>query len=406
MSMLAAESDTNLAVVGRDKVPALRFGFLDGIRAFAALYVLFHHASQELMYRASSQPLPSRWIAMLRPMEFGHYAVDVFIVLSGFCLMLPVARSRDGDLAGGFGGYLRRRARRILPPYYAAFLISLALVCLRITAFPGRGEPSTATVLDSRVWLPHLLVVQNVVARASGLVDPPLWSVATEWHIYFVFPLLLLPVYRKWGTVASVIAGLATGLALFALFPHATLVAAPWFIGLFAMGMAGAILTVRWEQSEDAPYQSLPWGTVALVITAGFLLVGMGARGWFQSNRWVADIIVGAATFCLIQSLAAAKTASRPSFLMAWLESPLAVAIGAFSYSIYLIHYPLLQLTHTWLVNAHMAPDVRLPTMLIVVPVVVVVLSYLFHLAFERPFMRSRAPRQAVAPQRTVNAES
>ena len=57
---------------------------------------------------------------------YGHLAVDVFIVLSGFCLMLPVARS-GGALADGARGFFVRRARRILPPYFAAFTISVAL---------------------------------------------------------------------------------------------------------------------------------------------------------------------------------------------------------------------------------------------------------------------------------------
>ncbi|WP_410959855.1 acyltransferase family protein, partial [Salmonella sp. SAL4356] len=57
----------------------------------------------------------------------GHLAVSIFIVISGFCLALPVVaagdRMRDGSL-----NFFKRRARRILPPYYGALAFSLLLI--------------------------------------------------------------------------------------------------------------------------------------------------------------------------------------------------------------------------------------------------------------------------------------
>ncbi len=59
-------------------------------------------------------------------LSWGQVAVDVFIVLSGYCLMLPVARA-GGALRGGPVGYMKRRARRILPPMLAS--LGVAMVC-------------------------------------------------------------------------------------------------------------------------------------------------------------------------------------------------------------------------------------------------------------------------------------
>jgi len=98
--------------------PRLRLEFLDGIRGLAALYVVFHHISQIYM-DANVQPLAGYyWFTPL--MQLGHYAVAIFIVLSGFCLMIPVAQSVDGTLRGGLAGYAWRRVKRIVPAYYAA----------------------------------------------------------------------------------------------------------------------------------------------------------------------------------------------------------------------------------------------------------------------------------------------
>jgi peptidoglycan/LPS O-acetylase OafA/YrhL len=107
----------------------LRLGFLDGLRGLAALYVMFAHVyylqSAEVGRLHWHLPravwLATGWAAA------GRSAVAIFIVLSGFCLMIPVARSADGTISGGVWEYLKRRARRILPPYYAAMAFSLGL---------------------------------------------------------------------------------------------------------------------------------------------------------------------------------------------------------------------------------------------------------------------------------------
>ena len=99
---------------------------LDGVRGLAALFVVLHHA---WLLTADHFPIAAETglLGLLTNwLLYGHLAVDVFIVLSGFCLILPVARS-GGALAGGAAGFYRRRARRILPPYFAALTISVAL---------------------------------------------------------------------------------------------------------------------------------------------------------------------------------------------------------------------------------------------------------------------------------------
>ncbi len=60
--------------------------------------------------------------------ELGNYAVPVFTTLSGYVLMLPVARTTNFELRGGFWRYLWRRAKRILPPYYASLVLFLLLI--------------------------------------------------------------------------------------------------------------------------------------------------------------------------------------------------------------------------------------------------------------------------------------
>jgi peptidoglycan/LPS O-acetylase OafA/YrhL len=99
--------------------------FLDGIRGLACLYVAMYHAAifaghYGLARASHGEEYSALGNAIKFLTSFGHYGVAVFIVLSGFCLAIPVARDAGLNLRGGIGEYLKRRARRILPTYYAA----------------------------------------------------------------------------------------------------------------------------------------------------------------------------------------------------------------------------------------------------------------------------------------------
>ena len=98
--------------VDRPKVPYLKY--LEGLRGLAALDVTLYHIWGHTL---NSMPV-SGHLAILRDwtgaLLRGRVAVNVFIVLSGYLLMRPAARSPDGLLPGGIWVYLQRRAWRIL----------------------------------------------------------------------------------------------------------------------------------------------------------------------------------------------------------------------------------------------------------------------------------------------------
>src|SRR5258708_40112679 len=119
MATLTLSKATYLSPSGSIQ-PAARFDYLDGLRGAAALYVVLYHVYLELALSGEWNRLPAFVRYSAGWLQFCHVSVGVFIVLSGFCLMLPVARSSDRQLPGGLGQYFVRRARRILPPYYAA----------------------------------------------------------------------------------------------------------------------------------------------------------------------------------------------------------------------------------------------------------------------------------------------
>jgi len=384
-------------------LPRLKLKFLDGMRGLAAFYVLLFH-------QYSPRELPASLTHWLVWMRFGHYAVAVFIVLSGYSLMIPVVRAGDGRLTGGLSGFLKRRARRILPPYYFALAATLAIAFLS-RRLMGALHLSAGTKGYSDAFQPadlvtHLLLVHNWFRPYNFGINGTHWSVATEWQIYFVFALLLLPVWRRFGALAAAGAGLALGVAPLLLLPtgHNLAWASPQYLGLFAFGMAGATLNF----SERAPYKilrdRLPCGPIAAVLFILFLALAMfGARSIVYSGElelpqpWVADVLIGLAMaflicWCTQSSLHTAHP--RQPLVLRLLESGWVTRLGVFSYSIYLISLPieekvrvaLYKVTHT---------DFRTSVAMLFIGVpVTLACCYLFHLACERPFMSGLAKKK------------
>ena len=174
--------------------PRLHIAFLDGLRALAALFVVLTHCVAYV--QPQGVPLPSWLRAVAVLTTFGHYAVDVFIVLSGFCLALPVVRG-NGQLAGGALSFFGKRARRILPPYFFTLALSLLLIWLAI----GRSTGTlwdTCLPADDKGVLTHLFLVQDLARGENSKINYPLWSISVEWRIYFLFP-LLVALRRRWG---------------------------------------------------------------------------------------------------------------------------------------------------------------------------------------------------------------
>ena len=333
-----------------------RYEFLDGLRGLAALFVVFHHVAPPDDGLLAWVPLR----LLFRVLAFGHYAVAVFIVLSGFCLMLPLAHSPENRLKGGVIGYLGRRARRILPPYYAA----MALFLLMIWAFPsmnvrnGSGWDIAIPVFENpSAVVAHLLVLHNLSPEWIYRIDPPMWSIATEWQIYFLFP-VLLGLRRKVGLPATVLVALVAGytvaFAILTIPGYESVEACPWYLGLFALGMAAAALARSPLPSVRALCERIPWG-FALVATAlcaaaahryaipaGRALVARVLHAPEPPIRMFMDLFAGLATVFVI--LACVGGASKLPRKWDWrlaargvLECRPALFLGAISYSLYLV---------------------------------------------------------------------
>ena len=399
--MSTSPSNRSAAAAGPQQGRGIHLGYLDGVRGLAALYVLLEHVQLTGLYLIGADRVapgtgtPLQHFARFlnaAGLGFGHLAVNVFIVLSGFCLMLPVAQSSHGRLRGGVGGYVKRRALRILPPYYAALFVSMVVLLVIFEGnLPALGQ-----------WVSHLLLIHNATPEWLYGINAPMWSIAVEWQIYFVFALVLLPVWRRLGGAATVAVGLALGLAPLYLLPAGRNLewSSPWYIGLFAFGMVASAISVR--SGGAGRWARVWWGPAAVLFCVATVAVFFLQRAsWFQQHwahwlrmehrggSWLLDVMVGLAVSCALLSLsrtvfAGGERRGVNGRLLAVLESRPVGVLGAFSYSLYLIHSPLLAGLKTAVDALQLSPFAGYATVWVVGVPLGLAGGYLFYLAVER----------------------
>jgi peptidoglycan/LPS O-acetylase OafA/YrhL len=341
-----------------DESPTLHLTFIDGMRGIAAFYIVLHHAFQgsEL---ASQQG--RFWYYLF---AHGHAMVTVFIAISGFCLMLPVARNGT-TLRGGAGVFFKKRAHRILPPYYVALVLS---ILIEVMIYPSSmriahlREPSTIV----GIWS-HLLMIHNWFAVGVFGFDGPLWSVAMECQIYLLFPLMVVA-WRRFGLVQTLIAVFILAHSGYHMVGHQ--VAINYFF-IFALGMAGAELA-----SRGKAHKWLQWA--CLLSLLGYFFI-------FRDKDSVSDFFIGSftATFMAVLGLGAVSPVRKALSVRAltWL--------GTFSYSLYLTHSVLQHIYLRTDMAARLANDPLKQFLVLVfcVTPIILVVAYLFYLIAERPFI-------------------
>ncbi len=331
--------------------PAVHLDYLDGIRGLAALYVVAHHAALQVwpLYRADQVP------SALRFLQYGRFAVGLFIVLSGYCLMLPVIRD-GGRLRGGPLGFYRRRSWRIVPPFYAALALSLVLIETLIGQRTGTHWDFSLPA-DGPSILACLLLVQDVWMPYR--INHAFWSIAVEWRIYFFFPVLVAG-FRKVGPIATT--GLALAFSLGVVFGLRA-VDLRWvadravvqYLALFSMGMLAATVATSDPLTRLGRVRDrVPWGIVAPVLAAGIVGSCRGKSLMVLDSEILGhDLAVGLGWSSLLVFVATPRGG--------WLARALAwrpiVASGVIGYSLYLIHAPLLQLTQQYIVNRWVIAD-------------------------------------------------
>ncbi|GAA4166153.1 hypothetical protein GCM10022286_30340 [Gryllotalpicola daejeonensis] len=358
----------------------IEFPYLDGIRGLAAVVVVLYHAW--LFTGLSGQAVASSDLAIPRLIiGHGYLGVPVFIVLSGYVLMLPMARNGSSWYSRGFGSYIFRRAKRILPPYYAA----LAFTVVLIAAIPLMRAPHD-TQWDSKIPVTfggvasHLFMLQDLNHDWIEQINGPMWSVAVEFQIYFLMPLILL-LWRFCGAWVAVGITVAASIVP-ALFGVATF-AHPWLLGLFAIGMLAARLTFvvpsrRWIEPA--------------ALAAGLVVVAVAYRALpvVREHGWLIELVMGCLTAAALVALGRLAIAGRRNIVTGFFGSRPMLFLGLTSYSIYLVHSPLIGLANLVLLPLDLPLVANYLVLTFVAVPLALGVSWLMFFLVERHFLNSR----------------
>ncbi|GLZ28897.1 acyltransferase [Lentzea sp. NBRC 105346] len=346
---------------------------LDGIRGLAALFVVLHH-SWLMSFPGFPAPVGPWWAAWL---AYGHFAVVIFIVLSGFSL--AVSPARNEWRINSLRRFAFRRAWRILPPYWPALLYS-CIVAWTLVPQPGEGAPTLKSIVV------HGLLLQDVFGSPSP--NGAFWSIAVEAQLYLVFPLMLL-IIRRWGASVMLSAVTLTVVLVGALAPIVRPVGelmrfTPQFAALFALGAVAAGIVVAADRWRALPWH---WFSLAAAVPVALFIAIIGPEWTVKHFFWV-DLSLGPAFGFLL----AAVATGRPRSFVWLLDTRPVRSLGSFSYSLYLIHAPIVVSVHTLLIAPNTEPGVGqfLITLAVCVPLSVVA-ARLFAGVFELPFTRNRS---------------
>lgn len=369
-------------------LPVKRLPFLESLRGIAALYVVLGHIctlADPARMLGQDDYAPEAVQAAMRPFQFGHLAVAAFIVLSGFCLQLSLF-SRAGGRIGSLGQFYRRRALRILPAYYACLAFSV-WVCLHVSV----EHPELARFLPVTTAnvLAHVFLVHNFDVGWMYKINGVLWSIAIEAQLYLVFPLLVMG-FAKLGRWRTLVASALLAGGVMATVPQAPKLY-PWFLPLFVGGMLAAHMAYR-PSLQKGTRPGFAWG-IFVIAAAGVVL-----SATHGDPLALGDAIIGIG----VAALAYALTTSTPGMAMDALSWRPLVELGGFSYSLYLMHHPILQIVYGARPAQMRAPgDIAIYLVVFGLPIALLG-SYLFSLVFERPFMPRRSvTRHEMRPEFT-----
>ncbi|HYP91149.1 MAG TPA: hypothetical protein VEQ59_23450, partial [Polyangiaceae bacterium] len=164
-------------------------------------------------------------------------------------------------------------------------------------------------------------------------------------------------------------------------------VAIPWYLLLFTLGMLAASIGFSPEPLQ-ARLRSLPWAWLSGALWLSCVVLSNAfATVWFRFKPLV-DPFVGLATAALLVQLTQQVVSGKRGALLGLLASRPLVALGHFSYSLYLSHLPVLALCYLALRAAGVSGPPFLLGMTLGAGLASLVVAHGFHLLVERPFMR------------------
>lgn len=347
---------------------------LDGVRGIAAVVVLLYHLTLMARPRLEETAGLWEWITQspLRPLTAGSEAVLVFFVLSGLVVSIPA-------LSGSFDWlrYYPSRLLRLYLPVIAAVLFAVALIVF-VPRLPGAITPDSwlANRVASSISVSQVIEESSLLPQTYTIVNV-LWSL--RWEVMFS---VLLPVFvvvglatKRHRALAAVLA-IALGVVGRVLDVDALVYLPTFFLGTM---IAVNLRELRaWAARVSARGRGLVWaalaGASAVLLVASWLARPFAPAGSSLSAALWGLAGAGAAGLIIV--------AIGSPFAERMLSARLPRWLGRISFSLYLVHVPVLASV------AFVLGDENWPLVAAIAIPASFAIAWLFHVAVETPSHR------------------
>jgi peptidoglycan/LPS O-acetylase OafA/YrhL len=313
--------------------------WLDLIRGLSALLVCMGHLRSAILVDYSVLQSPNILHKVFYMMTgFGHQAVIVFFVLSGYFVGGAVLRAGKQF---SWRHYLISRLARLWVVLIPCLFITWVVGEFLLYHFPqvllgayaaswhSGPNPNEYSVSVSTL-MANLFFLQTIATPVYG-VNGPLWSLANEFWYYISFPLLLSAVGLLGVKKHSIqIVALICLLSIAYCLPEEMLFG--FLIWLMGVGVYLLQVSIK-ERSQSIKHIGI---VIALVLFASILILSKSTIGQ-QFNLQFLDFMTGLmfALLCLLLS-----TQAFPKEGFAWIAN-ISIFLSETSYSLYLSHFPL-----------------------------------------------------------------
>lgn len=307
---------------------------IDGLRAIAVLSILLFH---------------------LRFSRFagGFVGVDVFFVISGFLITRLIKKEIDITGKFVFLNFYSRRIRRLFPSLFATLFVTTIVACLlfspaHLKDFGGSLTSALASFSNFYFWLEADYF--DVSARVKPLLHT--WSLSVEEQFYFFWPVTFFFFYRlknKWIFFTLLFFSAVLSLYLNFIFSDGSVSLinrySPTLTDWIADGRTTIFFLIPFRIFEFALGASLVWlvyfqfknrQIYNLLFCLGLAMI-LYAVVFFNEN------LLFPSYFALVPCIGTALLiySGEKSSLSTLLDNRITVGIGLISYSLYLVHWPI-----------------------------------------------------------------
>ena len=347
--------------------------FLNAVRFVAAAMVVMYHGFCGFFNRVGVDRHTEPYYERL-----GFVGVSTFFILSGFVIAYTVARKASAPGGYSLKTYLIERVSRI----YIVLIPALAAVVLVDIFLLKRVSPDLDFCVSPRTIFAALLMVNNVTVFGENVAFTPTiygmepaWSLAFEMCFYVLFGLIVLFSDPRRYRPAKIVALVAT-LVFLSRLPLAFLMSYNWLLGVLGVYLLPRDIMLK---------RSACIGLMGAVIlaTAGVLALAGGQAA--LQNNWISISLLAAVFYALFMASGTFAIGARLGAAAKFLAS--------YSYSMYLLHYTLLNVAYDYLFDVQViyakGPAARV-LFLTSLFLAINALSFLFSLATEKNTSRLR----------------